>query len=466
MAQLVAGDWRRDCPLANSIEGASPVLIAPTVNVREVLRERSSFGLEEAKLLTQAVAAKQFPETRQEIDAAIIEAQEADRPTEDQLAKAGVGAYLMARHQVADNFLKEVQSHPAGLFHHGLALQALGRHADSESRFEDAGKHGYDPIECTLRRVGAIRQQDRLDDAEMLLRSISKQAVSRAEYSNQMGGILWDRGDTFGAVEYFERAIDMAPHHTRALFSLANIYAQYGNDNEAIALLERSLSRPPMYLNALLNLGLLYEDRENYSAAAFCFRRAVEVDPTNERARLYYKDIEAAQDMFVDEEAARVDNQLQTLLARPITDFELSVRSRNCLENLGLQTLGDLTRVSEQDLLKGRNFGETSLKEVRILLEANGLRVGQHLQQSASRDPLELPVELAPEAEAAAQRPIADLNLSVRARKCMSRLNINTIGELIRRSADDLLGVRNFGVTSLNEIRLRLTDFGLQLRND
>ena len=221
-----------------------------------------------------------------------------------------------------------------------------------------------------------------------------------------------------------------------------------------------------MYLNALLNLGLLYEDQEKYSAAAFCFRRAIEVDPTNERARLYYKDIEAAQDMFIDEEAARVDNQKLTLLALSITDFELSVRSRNCLENLGIQTLGDLTRVSEQDLLKGRNFGETSLKEVRILLEAQGLQVGQHLQQSMMRDPLEQPVELAPEAEAAAQRPIADLNLSVRARKCMSRLNINTIGELIRRSPDDLLGVRNFGVTSLNEIRLRLTDFGLQLRND
>ncbi|HLQ44348.1 MAG TPA: DNA-directed RNA polymerase subunit alpha C-terminal domain-containing protein [Planctomycetaceae bacterium] len=441
-------------------------MIAPSVNVREVLHERSSFGLEETKLLTQAVSARQFPETRQEIDAVIIEAQDAARPKEEQLVKAGIGAYLMGRHQVADNFLKHVTSHAAGLFHHGLALQALGRYADSEEKFESAAQHGYDAVECALRRVGAIRQQDRLDDAEKLLRSVSKQAVSRAEYSYQMGGILWDRGDTFGAVEYFERAIDMDSHHTRALFSLANIYAQYGNDVEAIALYERSLSKPPMFLNALLNLGLLYEDRENYAAAAFCFRRAIEVDPTNERARLYYKDIEAAQDMFFDEEAARLDNQMQALLARPISDFELSVRSRNCLENLGLQTLGDLTRVTEQDLLKGRNFGETSLKEVRILLETYGLRVGQNLHPAAGRDALELPTDLPPEAEAAIQRPIADLNLSVRARKCMARLNINTIGELMRRSPDDLLGVRNFGVTSLNEIRQRLTEFGLQLRND
>ncbi len=221
-----------------------------------------------------------------------------------------------------------------------------------------------------------------------------------------------------------------------------------------------------MFLNALLNLGLLYEDQERYSAAAFCFRRAIELEPNNLRARLYYKDIEAAQDMYFDEEAARVDNQLQSLLARPLSDFELSVRSRNCLESLGLMTLGDLTKVTEQDLLKGRNFGETSLKEVRILMEQNQLRVGQNLLQELSHSEVDLPTDLPPEVQASVHRPIGDLNLSVRSKKCMSRLGINTIGELMRRSADDLLGVRNFGVTSLNEIREKLQEAGLSLRND
>ncbi|MFO1066843.1 MAG: DNA-directed RNA polymerase subunit alpha C-terminal domain-containing protein [Pirellulales bacterium] len=46
-------------------------------------------------------------------------------------------------------------------------------------------------------------------------------------------------------------------------------------------------------------------------------------------------------------------------------------------------------------------------------------------------------------------RPISDLNLSVRARKCMVRLGINTIGELIRKTGDDLL--RRTGVTSLTK---------------
>jgi DNA-directed RNA polymerase subunit alpha len=62
--------------------------------------------------------------------------------------------------------------------------------------------------------------------------------------------------------------------------------------------------------------------------------------------------------------------------------------------------------------------------------------------------------------------PIAELHLSVRARKCMVRLGISTIGELVRRTGDDLLECKNFGVTSLNEVREKLTGMGLKLRGD
>ena len=39
-----------------------------------------------------------------------------------------------------------------------------------------------------------------------------------------MGCILFDRGDSYGAIEYFERAVDMDPHDSRALFSLAMLF--------------------------------------------------------------------------------------------------------------------------------------------------------------------------------------------------------------------------------------------------
>ena len=48
--------------------------------------------------------------------------------------------------------------------------------------------------------------------------------------------------------------------------------------------------------------------------------------------------------------------------------------------------------------------------------------------------------------------------------KCISKLNINNIGELVRKTEAELLGCKNFGMTSLNEIKKALEEFGLSLR--
>ena len=58
----------------------------------------------------------------------------------------------------------------------------------------------------------------------------------------------------------------------------------------------------------------------------------------------------------------------------PVANFELSVRSRNCLEKMGIETIGDLTRTTEAELLSSKNFGETSLFEIREMLTSKGCR--------------------------------------------------------------------------------------------
>jgi DNA-directed RNA polymerase subunit alpha len=63
-------------------------------------------------------------------------------------------------------------------------------------------------------------------------------------------------------------------------------------------------------------------------------------------------------------------------------------------------------------------------------------------------------------------KPVSELNLSVRARKCMNRLGIATLGELVQRTSDELLEAKNFGMTSLSEVREKLTPYGLKLRGD
>jgi DNA-directed RNA polymerase subunit alpha len=132
---------------------------------------------------------------------------------------------------------------------------------------------------------------------------------------------------------------------------------------------------------------------------------------------------------------------------------------------MGIRTLGDLTRTSEQELLASKNFGETSLVEIREMLASKGLTLGQFAHEKFEPEPVDVSA-MPPDAQALLDRPLAELNLSVRARKCMARLGLATIGELIRKTGDDLLECKNFGVTSLNEVREKLTLMGLKLRGD
>ena len=435
------------------------------VDVKALVHKDGEFNLDDVRLFERILATPQVGEVRQEFLALQREASAA-KPSPSHLARLGVGLYLLGHPREAERYLAHVTGNAVATFYRALALSSLEQHKEAAERFAEAAKLGYDKVECAMRRAGELRAMGQVAEAETLLRSVVGEGARRAEYSYQMGCILSDRGDTYGAIEYFERAVDIEPRHSRSLFRLAVENASRGNDAEAIRLYERALSHPPIHLGALINLGLMYEDDQNYQAAAFCFRRVLEVDPTNKRAELYLKDITAVGEMYYDEDSAKEAARLETLLARPISDFELSVRSRNCLEALNIQTLGDLTHVTDQDLLNGRNFGETSLQEVRELLSAHGLRVGQNVGTGRFHEPVFVAASLSPQEQAVVSMPLSALNLSVRARKCVARLGLTTVGELVQKTPDELLSSRNFGVTSLNEIRAKLGEVNLKLRND
>lgn len=433
-------------------------------DLRDMLSNESDFGTAHYAVLQKATNKQQATAFRQEVDE-LRRRVDDGQASESANAKLGSSLYLLGQHQAAYNYLSQTSNNAVAAFVLGSVCLSLDRFEEAAGHFATASSLGHDAVECELQRVGAIRLNGQVDEAEAALKKIAAKAVSRADYSFQMGCILADNGDTLGGIEYFERAVDMDPHHTRALFWLAGENARHGNDEEAIRLYEQALSSPPLHIGALLNLGLLYEDDDQLEQAAFCFRRVMEADPTNERARLYLKDIDASEGMYYDEDSVKAEQKRAQTLSRPITDFELSVRSRNCLDRLGMRTLGDLTEVTEQELMGSRNFGDTSLKEIQELLAEHSLSIGCNVTNQKA-EMAEPPKDLSPEQRSAMEQPISDLNLSVRARKCMSRLNITVIGELLSKSPDDLLSSKNFGVTSLNEIRAKLADIGLSLRND
>ena len=85
-----------------------------------------------------------------------------------------------------------------------------------------------------------------------------------------------------------------------------------------------------------------------------------------------FDEAEAGGDDEVDEDEERI----RALLDTPVEELELSVRSSNCLRNANIRTIGDLTKKTEEEITKTRNFGKKSLQEIRDKLQARGLDLG------------------------------------------------------------------------------------------
>lgn len=405
----------------------------------------------------------------------IRERHKGDKLPPDVRLRLGVAEVLHGHYTEALEHLEEAGDQGIAHFHRGLALENLERWEEAADAFAAAGESGYDPRLATLHRAGALRRAGKSDTARSMLKKLESQADGVAEYHYQRGCLLVDEGERADAAKAFERALELNRDHTGALFQLAYLNDLHGNDETAVDYYRQCLRFPPVPLAALINLGILLEDDQRFRDAETCYNQVLAHLPSEPRARLFAKDCRASRDMYYDESLEKQYDRLRTLLEIPVTDFELSVRSRNCLRKMNIRTLGDLTRTTEIALLASKNFGETSLSEIKLIMEAKGLRIGMALEgadkviaRPQAPAPIGGPttVEMSPEERAILGRPISELNLSVRSRKCMSKLNIQTLGDLVSRSGDDLMECKNFGVTSLNEVREKLTEHGLKLRND
>jgi DNA-directed RNA polymerase subunit alpha len=71
-----------------------------------------------------------------------------------------------------------------------------------------------------------------------------------------------------------------------------------------------------------------------------------------------------------------IDLELEEKLGMSLAELNLSVRATNCLESEGINTVRDLVTRTDDQLLQVRNFGETTLLEVKERLQAIGLRLG------------------------------------------------------------------------------------------
>lgn len=278
---------------------------------------------------------------------------------------------------------------------------------------------------------------------------------------------LISAGEKAGAISEYRRALAADPENTDAMFHLAYLLDLVGEEDEALSLYERVTDSQPAPVNALLNLAVMYEDRGDYVRAERCVRQVLETNPNHVRARLFMKDIQASREMMVEEESDRDLLKKKALFDTPVTDFELSVRARTCLKKMNIRTLGDLLRITEAELTAHRNFGDASLAEIKAMLAQRGLKLGQAAarQQDAAKAAVyeQLKTETGSSDEVL-YRGINELDLSVRSRKALALLGVATIGDLCLKTEAELMGVKNFGSTSLVEIKSKLAEVGLSLR--
>ena len=275
-------------------------------------------------------------------------------------------------------------------------------------------------------------------------------------------------GDRLAAIEAYEAAFAADPDDVENCFHLAYNLDLVGEEDEALHLYEQSVLQPNPPLNALMNLAVVYEDRGQYTKAERCMAQVLATDPNHPRARLFMKDIRGSKEMMIADETEKLVDQQHAILDTPVTDFDLSVRTRNALRKMALRTLGDLLRVTEADLRSYKNIGESGLDEIRSMLAQRGLRMGQAVEQqqySATQQAVYDQAQSEAGSDTASLgRSVAELQLSLRARKALALLNISSIGDLCMRTEAELMGVKNFGMTSLFEIKQKLADFGLGLR--
>jgi DNA-directed RNA polymerase subunit alpha len=92
------------------------------------------------------------------------------------------------------------------------------------------------------------------------------------------------------------------------------------------------------------------------------------------------------------EEVKPVEEQkLNENLFRSVDELELSVRSANCLQNANIKTIGDLVQKTEAEMLKTKNFGRKSLKEIKEILAEMGLSLGMKLESWPPKTPAAAP---------------------------------------------------------------------------
>ncbi len=367
---------------------------------------------------------------------------------DDQKVRTAILAYALGFFSDAEEALGDAKE-PFAQAMTGLIYSELGDHAEAKPCFTTAAK-GLPEARAEL--VRTLLDAGSTDDAEKALGKLADGPDK--EFLN--GRLNEMRGNTEAAINAYEAALEANPEHVEAAFKLGVLLDRIGDDDMAIEHFLVCADVTPHYVPGVINLGILYDERGESNAAIDCFRQVLAYNPRNRRAMMLLRDSRASRTMHYDEREEREREKMEKIMRTPVNDFELSVRSRNCLAKMNIFTLGDLLSITEQEMLSYKNFGETSLKEVKEMLAMRGLRLGMNREGDERL--------LSKADQKVLGEAIEKLELTPKAQQVLESLGVSRLGDLVQYSDLDLYKVPSSGQSIVQEISTALGAFGTGLR--
>ena len=148
-----------------------------------------------------------------------------------------------------------------------------------------------------------------------------------------------------------------------------------------------------------------------------------------------------------EEEAQRIDD----LLRRSVDELELSVRTTDCIHNANIYSIGELVQRTRADLLKIKNFGRQSLREITEILAQMGLSLGMKISEGSHRADDSLSISL------------ESSGLRTRLVKILVNADIIYVGDLVQKTEYNLYRFPGFGRGSLAEVKAFVSRLGFSL---
>ena len=365
---------------------------------------------------------------------------------DDAKIRKGILAFALGHFSDAEEAVDGTDAYNQALI--GLIYHELGEFADAKTHFAAASKS---MPEAKIEMVRALLDGDQFDDAEKALGNVPESA----DRDFLTGRLNEGKNNTEAAINSYESALEKDPEHVEAAFHIGVLLDRIGDDDMAMEYYMVCADVHPHYVPGITNLGILYEERGESNAAIDCFRQVLAYNPRDRRALLLLRDAKSSRNMYYDEREERERERMEKIMRTPVNDFELSVRSRNCLSKMNIFTLGDLLRISEQEMLSYKNFGETSLKEVKEMLAARNLRLGMY-REGEERSITKADQKVLAES-------IEKLELGNKNLQMLEGLGVSRIGDLAQYTDLDLFKAPLSGQTIVQELSTALGAFGVSL---